>query len=163
MTSRIEPLIVWWRGRTRREHIMLGVMGALIAGLVAWYGVIAPIGAWKDAAAGRRAEAAASLQSVEADLARLNAAAAETPSGTGEPIEPLLIRTAEAGGLVIDRQQAEADGAQTVWLQAAPAQSVFAWIAQLEQAHGVVVSSITALKSPSGSGLDVQVSFRGAA
>lgn len=161
--SRLDPVIGWWEGRTQRERILLGVMAALLAAVIAWYGVIAPIGAWKADAAERRAEAAADLQSVEADLARLNTAASAAPVGTGEPIEPLLIRTAEAAGLTIDRQQAEADGAQTVWLQAVPPQAVFGWIAQLEQAHGVTVSNITALKSPSGSGLDVQVSFRSAA
>jgi general secretion pathway protein M len=163
MKSRLDPAIAWWEGRTRRERVLLGVMAGLLAAVIAWYGVIAPIGAWKAGAAERRAEASADLQSVEADLARLNAAATEAPVGTGEPIEPLLIRTAEAAGLTIDRQQAEADGAQTAWLQAVPAQAVFGWIAQLEQAHGVTVSSITALKSPTGSGLDVQVSFRSAA
>ena len=159
---RLDTAIAWWEGRTRRERILLGVMAALLAAVVAWYGVIAPIGAWKAGAADRRAEAAADLQSVEADLARLNAAATDAPVGTGEPIEPLLIRTAEAAGLDIDRQQAEADGAQTVWLQAVPPQVVFGWIAQLEQAHGVTVSNLTAPKSSSGLGLDVQVSFRSA-
>ena len=161
--SRLDPAIAWWEGRTRRERILLGVMAALLAAVIAWYGVIAPIGAWKADAAQRRAEAASDLQSVEADIARLNAAATGAPVGAGEPIEPLLIRTAEAAGLTIDRQQAEADGAQTAWLQAVPAPAVFGWIAQLEQAHGVAVSSLTALKSPTGSGLDVQVSFRSAA
>ena len=162
MMSRLEPVVVWWRGRTRREQVLLGVMAGLLALVIAWYGVVAPISAWKADAAERRAEAAADLQSVEADLARLNAAASETPAGTGEPIEPVLVRTAQAAGLSIDRQQAEADGAQTVWLQAVQPQAVFAWIAQLEQAHGVSVVNIAALKSPTGSGLDVQVSFRSA-
>lgn len=162
MMSRLDPVIAWWEGRTRRERILLGIMAGLLAAVIAWYGVIAPIGAWRADAADRRAEASAALQSVEADLARLNAAATDAPAGTGEPIEPLLIRTAEAAGVNIDRQQPEADGAQTVWLQAVPSQTVFGWIAQLEQDHGVSVSNITALKSPTGSGLDVQVSFRSA-
>lgn len=163
MTSRLDPAIAWWEGRTRRERILLGLMAVLLAAVIAWYGVIAPIGAWKTDAAERRVEAASDLQSVEADIVRLNAAASQAPAGTGEPIEPLLIRTAQTAGLSIDRQQAEADGAQTVWLQSAPSQVVFGWIAELEQVHGVTVANITALKSPTGSGLDVQVSFRSTA
>lgn len=160
--TRLEPVLPWWRARTSREKLLLSVMTALIAGVAIWYGVLSPIAAWKDAAAERRLDAAADLASVEADLARLNAEASDRPAVAAGPIEPLLIRTAEAAGLAIDRQQAEADGAQTAWLQAVQPQAVFGWVAELERNHGVTVSNITALKSPSGSGLDVQVSFRSA-
>ena len=67
MMSRLDPVIAWWEGRTRRERILLGIMAGLLAAVIAWYGVIAPIGAWRADAADRRAEASAALQSVEAE------------------------------------------------------------------------------------------------
>lgn len=160
MNPHIQTMIAWWDGRTRREQILVGAMLALILGLILWYGVIAPIHAWKADAEDRRLAASTDLALVEADLARLNADASGAPVGSGEPIEPLLNRTAEAVSLVIDRQQAEADGAQTVWLTGAAPTALFSWIADLETTHGVTVSNITVLKSAAGSGLDAQASFR---
>lgn len=149
----------WFEARTRREQVLLGVMIAMLLATVAWFGLVSPIRAWRADAAERRLEAAEALASIQGDVARINAAARTAPTGSGEPMEPLLIRTAEQAGLSLSRQQAESDGAQTAWLEGAPPQAVFGWIATLEQAHGVTVSNLTALKAANG-GLDVQVSFR---
>ena len=159
MSVIIQQARAWFEGRTRREQILLAIMGVMLIAILGWFAVVTPIQGWRENAAERRIEAADALASVQADVARINAAARSGPTGSGEPIEPLLIRTAEQSGLTLVRQQAESDGAQTAWLEGAPPQAAFGWIATLEASHGVTVSNLTALKSPEG-GLDLQVSFR---
>lgn len=162
MSARLERLRAWFDGRTRRERLLLAVMAVLLGAALVWYGLVTPVQAWCDAAAERRAAAAAALASVEADIARIEEARETDRGGGGEPIEPLLLRTAAQAGLGLARHQAESDGAHTVWLEAAPPEVVFGWIATLERGHGVSVTNLTALKAAAG-GLDVQVSFRQAA
>lgn len=162
MSARLEQLRAWLDGRTRRERLLLAVMAVLLGAALVWYGIVTPVQTWRDSAAERRDAAAVALASVEADIARIEGAREPGRGAGGEPIEPLLLRTAEQAGLTMARRQPESDGSYTVWLEAAPPEAAFGWIATLEAAHGVTVTNLTALKSAAG-GLDLQASFRQAA
>ncbi|MEG2314251.1 type II secretion system protein GspM [Brevundimonas sp.] len=50
-----------WDSRTRREQVMLAGLGLLVAGVVAWYGIIQPVQNWRDSAAFERQAAEARL------------------------------------------------------------------------------------------------------
>jgi general secretion pathway protein M len=71
----------WWGARSRREQVMLGVLGALVLGIILVFGVIKPLQA-------ARAAAIADIRTYETYNARLRAAgrlAPSAPARTGPP------------------------------------------------------------------------------
>lgn len=150
----------WWIGRSRREQILLGVMGALAAGLLLWFGVAAPLrGAAEDASA-RLTRALADEAVVDAavtELARLGERAA-TPARAAS-VESLVAETAASAGLEVVRiEPAEGGGVQAVVSGASTV--VLPWIAQLQADHAIAARHLTLLKGDVGE-LDVDATFVG--
>lgn len=134
----IDSVRGWWAGRSLREQRLLMVMGALIAGIVLWFGVITPALAWRSGAADRRAEAEADLALIEAGAARL----AGGPSSMGaDQVQAAARRAADAGGVnavfnpLDDGVGFSVNGASTATL--------FGWLAALHSDHGIEVRVLT--------------------
>ena len=51
--EQVKAARVWWDGRTAREHVMLGALGGVLALVLAWFLILAPLLAWKAGAADR--------------------------------------------------------------------------------------------------------------
>jgi len=85
----------WWGARSRREQVMLGVLGALVLGIVLVFGVVKPLQA-------ARASAIADIRTYETYNARLRAAgrlAPSAPARTGPP-QTVVSDSAIAQGLL---------------------------------------------------------------
>ncbi len=150
--------IDWFKGRTRREQVLLSLMGALIFGLCVWFGVVTPLNAWGTAAEKRYDQAAATTAAVGRDLIRISAlekAPTQRPRAAGS-VEQTARDLAAADGLEIARAET-IDGALVIWTENAPPTAVFGWIAALHR-QGVVVSRATVLKGADG-GLDVEIAL----
>ena len=68
----------WWSGLSRRERVLVGTLGAIIAALVLVFGVIKPI-------QGARAQANSEIRTYETLLARIRAAGTLTVGPTSAP------------------------------------------------------------------------------
>lgn len=155
-------MVDWWTTRSRREQILLGVMGSLLAGFLLWFGVAAPLrGAAQDASNHLvRAQAdEAVVDAAVAEIARLGEAAPpRTRSGS---VERRVAETAAAADLEVIRiEPAEGGGVQAV--VSGPSTVVLPWIALLQAKHAIAARHLTLLKGDVGQ-LDVDVTFVGVA
>ncbi len=149
--------IAFWNARTTRERVMLQGLAVVLAGLLLWFGVLAPLNAATAWSGARRQDAAADLASVEAAARRGGGRAAPAVSGG---LAGTIDVTAAAAGIVIERRRVEADGRLTVWIAAVSPRILMQWIGGLHAAHGVSVVDLNAGKADSGA-LEVEVSFQG--
>lgn len=133
-------LALWWQGRSRREQLLLGVMGALLPGVLIWLLIARPLSAALDAARAREAAAAEALGAARAraDVRR---------TGLGEtaplPLAAYVARSAADAGYPNARVTASGPARATLSIEAARPQALFGWIADLET-HGVAVETLRA-------------------
>jgi len=131
----------WWDGRTAREHVMLGVLGAVLALVLGWFLILAPLLAWK-AGATDRLDAAARTHALASAAAGVGASGgvARTPS----EIETLLTDSAAAAGVAV--QVTAGDQGVSFAVESAETARLFGWIAALEQA-GLTLAGLSVLEN----------------
>ncbi|MFN4295386.1 MAG: type II secretion system protein GspM [Brevundimonas sp.] len=139
--EQIKAARVWWDGRTAREHVMLGVLGGVLALVLAWFLILAPLLAWKDGAADR-------LHAAVQTHALASAAAGIDTSGgvprTPADLETLLTDSAAEVGVAVQVSQ---DGADTTFtVESAETARLFGWIAALERS-GLSIASLSVLEN----------------
>ncbi|MDP1874249.1 type II secretion system protein GspM [Phenylobacterium sp.] len=152
----------WWTTRSRREQVLLGLMGALLLGFLLWFAVASPLrSAAQDASAHltRALADEAVVDAARAEIARLGEAAPRAQrSGS---VERVVSDTAAAGGLTVVRVEIDdQNGVQAV--VSGPSTAVLPWIALLQAEHAIVARHLTLLKGDVGE-LDVDATFAGAA
>ncbi len=154
-------MLDWWSGRSRREQILLGVMGALVAGFVLWFGVAAPLRAAATSARDQLAQARADEALVDALATQIAAQgqAPPTPSGGGQ-VEQSVADTAAVAGLQVVRVEAAEGGVEAV--VSGPSTAILPWLAFLAREQGVAAQRLTLVKGEAGA-LDLDATFTRAA
>jgi general secretion pathway protein M len=136
MNARIPSGIThWWKALAVRERRMVAVMLMAVASFAVWYGVVAPVAAWRDAAAARRAQAAGSLARVQADLALVARLRDALPAPGA--LEATLRDSAEASGVALSSLRRAPGGDWVATADRVEAPVLFAWLDQLREAHGL--------------------------
>jgi general secretion pathway protein M len=141
----------WWDSRSRREQVLLAVMGAAAAAFLLWFAVLRPL-----AAAGRAAEAryAAAVETdvvvnrTLADMARLKAP--PPPASARRPLDAVVSEAAAAAGVNVGRIEPDPSGGLRVSSPSTAVSAVFPWLATLQREHGIVATHLTALKNDTG-------------
>lgn len=128
----------WFDSRSLREQQLLMLMGALMAGIVLWFGVITPSLNWRSDAADRLDQAEADLALIEAGTARIK--------GGGSSMAADQVQAAA-------RRAADADGVNAVFnplddgvgfsVNGASTASLFGWFAALKSEHGIDARVLT--------------------
>ena len=153
MMERMKSL---WAERSAREQVMLGVMFALLAGVILWFGVAMPLDraqvAARDdlrAATDRNAAVRAAVKQLKA-LPR-NAQAA----GPSAPIDQLVGQSAGEAGLTLERAQAQGADRMDIAIASVRPVALFSWLATLE-GQGVRVDTMSARPAPTAGSVAVQ-------
>ena len=153
MMSRIATL---WAERSARERWMLGVMFALLAAVILWFGVALPLDrAQRDArqalleATDRHAAIGAAVKQLKA-LPRAPAA-----DGTATPLDQYVGQGAGEAGLTLERAQAQGANRMEIAIASVRPVALFSWLARLE-AQGVRVETLSVRPSPTAGSLSVQ-------
>ncbi|RYY47359.1 MAG: type II secretion system protein M [Sphingomonadales bacterium] len=127
----------WWNGLSRRERILVGTLGALLAAAILIYGVVKPIQS-------ARAAALADIRTYETLTARIRAAGTLTATPvqrrTGPP-EQVATSAAQASGLAIV-PEAIAGGVR-VTVADASYDAFVAWLANLAATSDLRVRQLT--------------------
>jgi type II secretory pathway component PulM len=139
ISERLAPVRAAWAERTAREQLLLAGLAAFLAVLVLWFAVLGPALAWRAEAQRVHAAAVEDYETLLDGVARYRALAAEARTGSGGPIRTLVGATATDRQLPISRVQPLEDGGLGVWLDAAPADRLMAWLADLSREEGVIV------------------------
>jgi general secretion pathway protein M len=139
--EQVKAARVWWDGRTAREHVMLGVLGGVLALVLAWFLILAPLLAWKAGAADR-------LDTAVQTHALASAAAGIDPSGAvariPADIEALLTNSAADAGVAV--QVTAEGGGVSFAVESAETARLFGWVAALERA-GLTIASLSVLEN----------------
>ena len=140
-SEQVKAARVWWDGRTAREHVMLGVLGGVLALVLGWFLILAPLLAWKAGVSDRLAAA------VQTHALASAAAGIDTSGGAGRPlsdIEAVLNDSAAEAGVGV-QVTVEASGASFA-VESAETARLFGWIAALERA-GLSIASLSVLEN----------------
>lgn len=138
MSGLIDTARGWWSGRSLREQRLLMVMGALLAGVILWFGVINPSLDWRAEAAERRAEAEADLALIEAGTARIKGGAS---SMSADQVQAAARRAADAGG--VNAVFNPLDDGVGFSVNGATTATLFGWLAALYSEHGITARVLT--------------------
>jgi general secretion pathway protein M len=160
----MERMQAYWAERSPREQVMLGVMFALLAVVILWFGVAMPLDRAQRSARDTLLEATDRNAAVRAAVRQLKALPRAVETGPSAPLDQLVGQGAGEAGLTLERAQAQAQGPDRMEIAIASIRPValFSWIATLE-AQGVRVDTMSARPAPTAGSLSVQaVLVRGA-
>lgn len=156
-------MTAWWQARTRREQILLGVMGAALLVFVLWFGVQRPIAQGKAAAAERYERALTDRTVVEAAARRISALRREAGGEVKRiPVAEAVNASAAAASLTLASVAPEADGGVQAKVGGVAPGQLFGWLASLQRDYGVTPRHLTVIKDDAG-GLSADASFAGGA
>lgn len=159
MMERMQAL---WAERSRREQVMLGVMFALLAGVILWFGVAMPLDRAQRSARDTLLEATDRNAAVRAAVRQLKALPRAVEGGPTAPLDQLVGQGAGEAGLTLERAQAQGQDRMEIAIASIRPVALFSWLASLE-AQGVRVDTISARPAPTAGSLSVQaVLVRGA-
>ena len=155
----IANLQAWWRGRSRREQILLLILIALFGITFFWLLVVRPLGDGLAAARERHSEAVIALAEAKANAAAIARLERDRPRASGGPVELMVTESASAAGFQLSRIQAEGAGKVGLAIEAARPQALFAWVSEMETKNGLIVERLTA-NANSDRSLSAQINFR---
>jgi general secretion pathway protein M len=152
-----------WHSRSRREHMLLAVLGLILFGLVYWFMVIQPVGAYR-AEAERDLEAALALEAQIRELsARAEASPAEDdrdkPVLDANTMRIAITTSARQANLTISRLAPGDEGAVTVWFEAVTAPRLHAWLEGVLEETGARVSRVSLSRNDRAEALRAQIRF----
>ncbi|MBG6116970.1 general secretion pathway protein M [Sphingobium sp. JAI105] len=153
MMERMQAL---WAERSSREQVMLGVMFALLAGVLLWFGVAVPLDRAQRSARDNLVEATERNAAVRTAVQQLKALPSRPAAGgPAAPLDQLVGQGAGEAGLTLERAQAQGPDRMEIAIAAIRPVALFSWIAVLE-AQGVRVETMSARPAPTAGSLSVQ-------
>ncbi|MCD2325092.1 type II secretion system protein M [Sphingomonas sp. IC-56] len=145
----------WWGGLSRRERVLLSILGLLLAGVVLIYGVVKPLQS-------ARAEAVADIRTYETLSARIRAAGTLTTTRTqrrqGPPAQ-VVSASASGFGLAVGPQVVP--GGVRVIVADASYDSLMAWLADLSATSDLRVRGLSIQRRPAAGRVSATVEFVG--
>lgn len=141
----------WLASRSPRERLMLGLMALAVFAFALWYGLYAPLLAAREGAQASYRAAVQGQAQVRRTVIRIKAlrGAVKPPQPTASP-EDAIRSSAEAAGLSLTRVEPDPAGGLRVAIDAAPATSLFPWLADLQRDHGLAAQTLTVVKGEEG-------------
>lgn len=133
-----------WAERTAREQTLLACVAALVVGVFAWYGLLAPALNARDDARSAHARSVEGFETMGAGVARYRAeiAAADQPRATAA-LRTVVGTSATERNLAINRVQPLEDGRLGVWLDSVSDDALMAWLLAMSREEGIRVDQIS--------------------
>ncbi len=150
--------LLWWSGRSVRERILLGVMGALIVLMLFWLLIIRPIDAARASAQQRLDLATEAAGRVAAAADGVRQARKLTPASLSSALPTAVGQAAEGAGFTLSRLDAQGPDRVVIGISTARSPALFTWLAALKQ-QGVIVERMT-LRTNSDATLAVEGTLR---
>jgi general secretion pathway protein M len=143
----------WWSGRSRREQMMLGILAALLAGVVLVYGVVKPLQA-------ARASALQDIRTYETLTARIRAAgtlsAGQPQRRQGSPNDVI---TGSAPGFGLNPTVAPISGGARATIADGSYDSLLAWLADLSATSGLRIKRVDIQRTAAPGRVSATVDF----
>jgi general secretion pathway protein M len=152
----MDRLGLYWAERSPRERWMLGVMFALLAIVILWFGIAVPLARAQRDARDRLVEATARNAALRATVAQLKALP-RAPANVGStvPLDQFVGQSAGEAGLTLERAQAQGNDRMDIAIASVRPIALFSWLSTLE-GQGVRVVTMSARPSPTAGSISVQ-------
>jgi len=150
--------LLWWSGRSGREQVLLGIMGALIGLLLFWLAIIRPIDNAKAGALQRLDVATDAAGRVAAVADGVRQARRQAPASLAAALPVAVGQAAEAAGFTLSRLDAQGPDRVVIGISTARSPALFGWLATLQR-QGVIVERLT-LRTNSDATLAVEGTLR---
>ena len=122
----------WWQGLTRREHILLSILGVLLVAMAGYLALWRPVNLYLES--GRVAQAAAldRLAMTQAMVAEIRRAPA-TPASEAINVGALINQSAIEAGFTLSKNEPKQDGEVAVVINSVKGRGLMSWLAMLER------------------------------
>ena len=154
-------LRTWYAGLQERERrfVLLGAVGVAVLLLVG--GLLLPLQSAVSKAVDRRDARSADLAWMQANAPVLRSAGDRLPPDTSEAPVVLVDRVGHESGIAASFRGTQPSGTTgvRVQLEAAPFDTMVAWLATLEQRYGLAIESITIDRAAKPGAVKASVTF----
>lgn len=139
----------WFVALSRREQILIGILGVLLAGVVVVYAIALPIDRSVDESRQKLADMTLQSGRIAAKTAQLSGVGeAPRPTLSGE-LNLLLAGEATERGFTLDRNQPSGTDRAEIAIGSARGPAFLAWLADLES-RGVVAEQLSMRRNEAG-------------
>lgn len=135
-------MMAWWNAREIREKWILLIGGVIALAVVLFQFAWLPSQEYRQRAERAHAAAALDLSLIRAQEAQ----AGQTISSSNQPIQSVITRLADGYGLTLSRLIPAGDAGMNVFIDAADPLLIYAWLLELERAHGIRVGATSTLR-----------------
>ncbi|MBA4091936.1 MAG: type II secretory protein PulM [Sphingobium sp.] len=152
----MERLGTYWAERSTREQWMLGVMFALLAVVILWFGIAMPLDRAQRSARDTLNEATDRNAAVRVAVKQLKALPRNAvATGPVAPVDQFVGQSAGEAGLTLERAQVQGGDRIDIAIASVRPVALFSWLAALE-AQGIRVDTMSARPSPTAGSVSVQ-------
>ncbi|WP_343344982.1 type II secretion system protein GspM [Sphingomicrobium sp. XHP0239] len=135
----------WWRGRSRREQILFGILALVAVPVIAWFLIIAPAVSWHDEA--RETYVASSdrygrVKALAEAMGGDPSTTATAPMRIDASLDQFVATSADQAGFALTSNSASGPDRTNVSIAQARSAAALAWLEQL-RAAGVVVEAMS--------------------
>jgi general secretion pathway protein M len=140
----MNKLRAWYEGLQEREQRTVAIGGITAAVLILLFGILMPLHSALSSAVRGNETKREDLKWMQVNAPEVRAAGSQLPADTGEAPVVLVDRVAREHGLASALRGTQPNGSGVrVQLEAAPFDTMVAWLAALDERHGLAVESIT--------------------
>jgi general secretion pathway protein M len=140
----MNKLRAWYAGLQQREQRTVAVGGMTVAVLILVFGILMPLHSALSSAVRGNETKREDLQWMQVNAPEVRAAGSQLPAESGVAPVVLVDRVAREQGLASALRGTQPNGSGVrVQLEAAPFDTMVAWLAALDERHGLAVESIT--------------------
>jgi general secretion pathway protein M len=156
----MNTLKAWYAGLQAREQRMVGFGAIGLALVILVGGILLPLQSAVSTAVERKEAKTQDLAWMRVNAAEIQAGSASLPADAGEAPVVLVDRIGREAGLGSALRGTQPSGTGVrVQLEAAPFDTLIAWLATLEQRYGLAIESITVDRAPPPGVVNASITF----
>ncbi|VWX59571.1 type II secretion system protein GspM [Sphingorhabdus sp. 109] len=131
----------WLAGLSRREQMLVGIAGLLLAGVVGYYGIAGPMVDAMDTAEDRYSDAVERQARIESKVAALLQPADGQPKRFTGAIDAYVSQSAGETGIAVASVTPQSDERVNMVVESAKPTALLGWLSRIER-EGIAVESL---------------------
>ena len=156
----MSKLQTWYSGLQERERRVVAIGGIAVAFLILVVGILMPLHSAVSAAVSRNETKRDDLEWMQENASEIRAAGNQVPAATGEAPVVLVDRVGREAGLASALRGTQPSGTGVrVQLEAAPFDTMIAWLATLDEHYGLSIESITVDRAVRPGAVNANITF----
>ena len=156
----MNKLRAWYAGLQEREQRMVAVGGVCVGVLILLFGILMPLQSAVSSAVKSNETKREDLAWMRINAPEIRASGGQLPADTGEAPVVLVDRVGRKAGLGSALRGTQPNGTGVrVQLEAAPFDTLVAWLATLDERYGLAIESITVDRTAQPGTVNASITF----